>query len=125
MSAGTAATSVKAGAYGTRTVYAVQSTSNWFEDFGAAQLVNGRAVVRIEPVFAQTVNLSEYHVFLTPLGDCPLYVAEKSAQSFTVQAMGGQTCSIAFDYRLVARQLGHETLRLEPVAFDAEEEGGQ
>lgn len=111
--ANAAATQVEAGTYGSRTVYAVQSTGNWYEDFGAAQLMNGQATVAIEPVFAQTVNLSEYHVFLTPLGDCALYVAAKSLASFSVKAMGGQTCSIAFDYRIVARRLGYEALRLE------------
>ncbi len=29
--------------------------------------------------------------------------------------MGGQTCGIAFDYRLVAKRLGNEDARLEPV----------
>jgi hypothetical protein len=83
----------------------------------------GSGTVLIEPMFAQTVNLTEtYHVFLTPLGDCPLYVAEKSAQSFTVKAMGGQTCGIAFDYRIVAKRLGYETLRLEPATLDTAEE---
>jgi len=112
--------------YGQRKLYAVESPEVWFEDFGSAELVAGSATVPIELVFAQTVNLSEtYHVFLTPLGNCPLYVAEKSAQSFTVKAMGGQTCSIAFDYRLVAKRLGYETLRLEPASLDVEEEGDQ
>lgn len=108
--------------YGRRKLYAVESPQNWFEDFGSAELVGGIAAVTIEPVFAQTVNLSEYHVFLTPLGDCPLYVAEKAAASFTVRAMGGQTCNIAFDYRLVAKRLGYEQLRLESAAT-AEVEG--
>ncbi|MCD4737668.1 MAG: hypothetical protein K8R89_00195 [Anaerolineae bacterium] len=99
-------------------LYTVQSTENWFEDFGAASLKNGEAVVEIELLFAQTVNLSEdYHVFLTPLGDCHgLYVAEKTATSFTVRELGGGTAGIAFDYRLVAKRLGYETARLEPVS---------
>ena len=99
--------------YGTRTLYAVESPQNWFEDFGTGQLTNGAAVVTIEPVFAETVNLADdYHVFLTPLGDCALYVSGKSPTSFTVQAMGGQTCAIAFDYRIVAKRLGYEDVRL-------------
>jgi hypothetical protein len=122
--AGAAATRVEAGDYGSRTVYAVQATGGWCEDFGAAQLVNGQATVAIEPVFAQTINLDEYHVFLTPLGDCPLYVAEKTAHTFTVKGIGGQKCSIAFDYRIVAKRLGYETLRLEPVTFDTIDRDG-
>jgi len=104
-------------AYGQRKLYAMESPQNWFEDFGSAQLVNGQATVPIEPIFAQTVNLTEtYHVFLTPLGDCALYVAAKTPTSFSVKAMGGQTCSIAFDYRIVAKRLGYEYLRLDAAA---------
>jgi hypothetical protein len=112
----------EAGAYGPRATYAVQATGDWIEDFGTAQLVDGQATVTIEPVFAQTVNLGEYHVFLTPLGDCPLYIADKTPASFAVKAMGGQKCSIAFDYRLVARRLGNEAARLEPAGSSSEEE---
>ena len=99
-------------------LYAVQSTENWFEDFGTASLKNGEAVVEIEALFAQTVNLSEdYRVFLTPLGDCNgLYVAEKTATSFTVHELGGGSADVDFDYRLVAKRLGYETERLEPVS---------
>lgn len=100
--------------FGPRKLYAMESPQNWFEDFGSTELVNGSATVAIEPVFAQTVNLNmDYYVFLTPLGDCPLYVAEKTSLDFTVRAMGGQDCSIAFDYRIVALRLGYEDLRLE------------
>jgi hypothetical protein len=113
---GTKSAVVSAGSYGPREMYAIESPEVWFEDFGTAQLVNGQAVVIIEPVFAQTVNLTEtYHVFLTPLGDCGLYVAEKSSTFFVVRALNGKACNIAFDYRIVAKRLGYESKRLEPV----------
>jgi hypothetical protein len=112
----------EASAYGPRAVYAVQATGSWIEDFGTAQLVDGQVTVTIEPVFAQMVNLGEYQVFLTPLGDCPLYIADKTPASFTVKAMGGQRCSIAFDYRLVAKRLGYEKARLEPMDAGPEED---
>ncbi len=100
--------------HGQRLLYAVESPENWFEDFGSAELHEGEAVVPIEPIFAETVNLNRpYHVFLTPLGDCALYVAEKTPTQFTVRAIGGQRCSIAFDYRLVAKRMGYEDVRLE------------
>jgi hypothetical protein len=102
--------------HGWRHLYSVESTGPWFEDFGAGQLVDGRVVVTIDPLFAQTVNLSEeYHVFLTPLGNCGLYVVEKTATSFTVRALDGSSCSIAFDYRLIAKRLGYEDARLAPA----------
>jgi hypothetical protein len=47
---------VETATFGKRKLYAVESPENWFEDFGQAKLVNGRAVITIEPVFAETVN---------------------------------------------------------------------
>jgi hypothetical protein len=120
---GTKSAVVTTPSYGQRKLYAVESPEVWFEDFGTAQLTDGLATVMIEPVFAQTVNLSEYHVFLTPLGDCPLYVAEKTPAAFTVKAMGGQACRITFDYRIVARRLGYESVRLETAT--SAEAGGE
>jgi len=102
--------------YGQRRLSAVESPENWFEDFGTHQLVDGEATVAIEAIFAQTVNTGvSYHVFLTPLGDCGLYVAQKSSASFTVRAQGGRSCSIPFDYRIVAKRLGYENARLDPI----------
>jgi hypothetical protein len=104
--------------YGWRALYAVESPQNWFEDFGQATLTAGEAVVPIEPIFAQTVNLKKpYHVFLTPQdGFCSLYVTDKSSSSFTVRALEGAGCEIAFDYRIIAPRLDYEDLRLKPAA---------
>jgi hypothetical protein len=92
----------------------ISSPENWFEDIGSAQLTNGAAVVNIEPVFGETVNTSvDYHVFLTPNGECRgLYVTQKSPTSFVVREQGGGTSSIAFDYRIVAKRRGFEGIRL-------------
>ncbi len=97
-------------------LHGMESAEALFEDVGTAQLVNGRASVALDPIFAQTVNLKQpYQVFLTPMGDCGLYVAEKTEAAFTVQALGGKPCSIAFDYRIVAKRLGYENQRLMSV----------
>jgi hypothetical protein len=110
---GTKSAIVETDNYGWRHLYAMESPQNWFEDFGKATLSGGEAVVSIEPMFAETVNLSQdYHVFLTPRGDCGLYVAEQTATSFTVRAMNGAACDIAFDYRIIAPRLDYEDLRL-------------
>lgn len=101
---------------GTRKValYAVEAPENWFEDIGSARLSNGSAAVHLEATFAQTVNSGvEYHVFLTPKGDCKgLYVTNETAEGFEVRELGGGTANIAFDYRIVARRKGYEDIRL-------------
>jgi hypothetical protein len=95
-------------------VYSVQSPENWFEDFGSGQLARGAVRVRLETTFAQTVNNSaDYHVFLTPKGDCKgLYVTNETAGAFEVREMGGGNSNVAFEYRIVAHRKGYENLRL-------------
>jgi hypothetical protein len=97
--------------------YSVQSAENWFEDAGTAQLVNGAGRVNLESVFGQTVNTGvEYHVFLTPDGDCKgLYVSAKSGSGFEVRELSGGSSSIAFEYRIMAKRVGYENVRLANV----------
>ena len=105
-----------------RVVSMIGSPESWIEDFGSGTLVDGEAVISIEVLFAETVNLeADYHVFLTPLGDCQgLYVANKTPTLFKVRELGGGKSNIAFDYRIVAKQLGHETMRMPILGERAE-----
>jgi len=101
---------------GARLLYTEESTEVWFTDYGFGQLQDGAATIAIDPLYAQTVNLEEpYLVFVTSEGDCGLYVADKTATSFTVRALDGKTCAVAFSYRIVAKRLGYEDDRLEPA----------
>jgi hypothetical protein len=97
--------------------YSVQSSESWIEDFGSGVLQNGHATVTLEPSFQSTVNTgAEYHVFLTPNGDSKgLYVTSKGPNSFEVHESNGGSSSIGFDYRIVAKQRGKETVRLRDV----------
>jgi hypothetical protein len=92
----------------------MQEPENWFEDAGSGQLHNGAAVVALETEYAQTVNTGiEYHVFLTPKGDCKgLYVSNETGASFEVHELGGGSSAIAFDYRIMARRKGYENIRM-------------
>lgn len=93
---------------------AIESPKNWFEDFGSEHLSGGAAIVQLESKFAQTVNTNlEYHVFVTPNGDCRgLYVSQKTPTSFEVHELGGGTSSVKFDYRIVALRKNFENIRL-------------
>lgn len=105
-------------------VYAVESPESWFEDFGTAQLVKGRALVTIEPGFAQTVNTTiAYHVFLTPKGDCNgLYVTNEGSTSFEIRELQKGRSDLQVTYRIVAKRKGHEHLRLARVSGPTPEE---
>jgi hypothetical protein len=122
-SAGATVNTLETSSGSTVGLYGVESTGPWVEDFGTGRLVGGEAVVTIDPLFAEAVDLSAtYHLFLTPLGDCALYVAEKTAERFSVAAQDGRDCSLDFDYRIVARRAGAEDARVEGVDLNAAEE---
>jgi hypothetical protein len=109
---------VKTADYGWRRLYTTESPEVWFEDLGTASLVDGKATVTFEPIFAETVNLEEdYHVFVTPLCQEPvlLFVIAKTSTGFTVQGvtLDNQPSSCDFDYRVAAKRLGYENVRLE------------
>jgi hypothetical protein len=72
----------------------------------------GAARVRIDDIFAQTVETSvPYHVFVTPNGNCGLYVSEKTSESFKVSRRDGDS-ACEFDYRIVAKRKNYERVRL-------------
>jgi hypothetical protein len=102
------------------TLYAEESSENWFADYGFANLRNGKAVVKIDPVFAQTVNTKlDYHVILTPKGDCKgLYVTREGDSSFEVRELNGGKSNISFSYRIAAKRKGYENQRLAVVEKD-------
>jgi hypothetical protein len=101
--------------------FAPAQSAPTMEDFGEAQLVEGRAVVRLDPRFASTIDgRFRYLVFLTPQGDCNgLYVAQKTADAFLVREHNTATtirergaANVVFDYRIVAQPYGPATERL-------------
>lgn len=114
---GTKSALVATASYGKRQLYAVESPENWFEDFGRAEIIQGRAVVKLDPIFAETVSTqTDYHIFLTPRGDCKgLYIANQTARSFEVKELQSGKSNLAFDYRIVAKRKGYEETRLAEV----------
>ncbi|MGA8214923.1 MAG: hypothetical protein WB799_15105 [Candidatus Sulfotelmatobacter sp.] len=99
---------------------AIEAPQNWFEDAGAAELVNGRAVVALDPDFIQTANTElDYKVFPVPNGDCKgLYVTNKTATSFEIRELGGGTSNIRFDYRIMALRNKYENVRFADHTHD-------
>jgi hypothetical protein len=89
------------------------------EDFGKAQLVGGRAYVRIDAAFANVIDSnSDYLVFITPEGDSRgLYITQKSAAGFEVRENGGGRSNLAFDYRVVAKPFGDDSQRLPTIVM--------
>jgi hypothetical protein len=104
-----------------RLLYCMESPESWFEDFGKAALVRGRADVAIDPEFAAVADVSEYHIFLTPYGNTNgLHVSKRTASSFTVEENDCGSSEIAFAWRLVARRKDISGERLAKVVLPAE-----
>jgi hypothetical protein len=103
-----------------RRLCAIEAPESWFEDFGEGQLANGRGEVRFDPDFAAVVRTQDFHVFLTPQGDCNgLFVGRRSASGFEVRELRAGTASVSFSYRVVAKRKDVNGRRLERVAKPA------
>jgi hypothetical protein len=88
-----------------RQLYCMESPESWFEDFGEARLVDGKAEVQLDPGFAALIKVKKYHVFLTPYGDCNgIFVAKRSATSFRVSELQRGSSNVRFAYRVVAKR---------------------
>lgn len=109
---------------GDRLLYSEESTEAWFSDYGFGQLQDGFALVKIDPVYAETVNLDKpYHVFLQAYGDAELYVSKRAANSFEVWATRESIeQNTEFSYRIVGMRLGYEDHRLEFAPWVTEEQ---
>ncbi len=96
------------------TAFSPKTTSQTVEDTGSGQLINGMAMVSLDPAFAQTIDLrTPYHVMLTPDGDTRgLFVASKGPTGFVVREVQGGRNSLAFDYHIYASALGHAGERM-------------
>ena len=98
------------------TTYASMTSQPTVEDFGEAQLVDGRAYVRLNSDFANVVDQrAAYLVFITPEGDANLYVASKTRNGFEVDETHGGRSTILFSYRIVAKPFGSHGARLPMV----------
>jgi len=97
---------------GARLLYVEEATEVWFADYGFGALEDGVAVIPIDPLFAQTVNLDEpYLVFVQAYGDAESYVSDLGPEGFVVRSREGHA-NAGFSYRVVARRLGYEGARL-------------
>jgi hypothetical protein len=101
-----------------RLLYAIESPEAWFEDFGEAKLIKGTAHVPLDPDFAQTVDASRYHVFLTPYGDSNgLYVARRTRAGFDVAERESGKSNITFSWRVVAQPKAAKRSRFAKTAM--------
>lgn len=100
-----------------RLFYCVESPESWFEDFGKAKLVSGKAEVKIDADFATAIHTDDYHVFLTgnDVNSEGLVVSAQRADSFAVEERKSGKSDGTFSWRLVAKRKDIAGKRLEKV----------
>jgi hypothetical protein len=110
---------VKTGAVATtrgdRLVYAEEATQSYLSDQGSATLKRGRAIVKIDPLFAQTVDLSKpYMVIVTPLSfdTAGLGAGNLKPGSFEVRELNRGKGHFTFSWRITALRKGYADIRM-------------
>ncbi len=99
-----------------RRLYSHESFQPFFEDFGEARLVKGRATVKLRRDFDALVSGRSYQIFLTEYGNLGgLYVARRNAHSFQVRSRKPGAKG-KFGYRIVARNVAVPVTRGARVA---------
>lgn len=101
---------------GQRKLYADESSEVYFFDRGQGQLNRGEVTVKLDPLFLETVTINHDHpmlVQITPTADCyGIFIAGKTATSFTVKELMGGTSAATFDWEVAAKRKGYEDERL-------------
>lgn len=85
-----------------------EAPENLFQDYGQGQLVNGRAHIDLDPIFAKNIVVNSQHplrVFVQLEGNCQgVFVENKTGSSFDVTELNGGTSNVAFSYTVVANR---------------------
>jgi len=85
-----------------------EAPENLFQDYGTGKLVNGRAHITIDPIFAKNITVNQEHplrVFIQLEGDCKgVYVTNKEKNGFDVIELNGGTSNVSFTWTVVANR---------------------
>ncbi|MCS7029845.1 MAG: hypothetical protein NZ519_13890, partial [Bacteroidia bacterium] len=90
------------------TMSAPEAPENFFQDYGTGQLVNGRAHITLDPIFAKNIVVNQEHplrVFIQLEGDCKgVYVTNKTQYGFDVIELNGGTSNVPFTWMVTANR---------------------
>jgi len=102
-----------------RAVYSDESAEVYLFDRGRGRLVDGEATISLDPVFLQTVTVSERYplwVQVTPTASCNgIFVQQTGAAGFTVEELFQGRSNATFNWEIGAKRKGFEDRRLEKV----------
>ncbi|EGP5186693.1 phage tail protein [Enterococcus faecium] len=104
--------------YGQRLLNAYETPEYYFADYGEAVTGDdGKVRVDIDPMFAETVNLSRYMTHVTPTELVLCAVTHEDIDYFIIET---SKPNVLVRWNLVAHRLGYEDVRLkEDTAYDS------
>ncbi|KST45917.1 phage tail spike protein [Enterococcus faecium] len=104
--------------YGQRLLNAYETPEYYFADYGEAVTGDdGKVRVDIDPMFAETVNLSRYMTHVTPTELVLCAVTHEDIDHFIIET---SKPNVLVRWNLVAHRLGYEDIRLkEDTAYDS------
>ena len=107
---GTKSREVSTEDYGDRFLYCYETPSPMFGDIGEGEIASdGKCYIQIEPTFSETIQTSQYQVFLQKYGQGECYVSERHPTYFIVEGSAG----LSFGWEIKAKQSDFTQLRLE------------
>lgn len=96
--------------YSDRLLYCYETPSPMFGDVGEGIIADdGLCYIPLDPIFAETINTSQYQVFLQKYGAGDCRILERKPTYFVVQGTPG----MAFGWEIKAKQSDYEQLRLD------------
>lgn len=96
--------------YSERLLYCYEMPSPMFGDVGEGVIGDdGLCYVTIDPIFAETIDINQYQVFLQAYGDGKCFVKERKSSYFVVQGEPG----LQFGWEIKGKQIDLPYSRLE------------
>lgn len=91
-----------------RIMHAPETPEALFQDYGEGQLINGTAIIKIDPIFSNNIVVDNKHplrVFIQLKGDCKgTYVTNKTINDFEVKELQGGTSNVKFSWSITANR---------------------
>ncbi len=87
---------------------APEAPENLFQDYGTGQLINGKALITLDPIFSKNIIVNEQHplrVFIQLRDDCKgVYVTHETASGFEVKELQNGNSSARFYWTVTANR---------------------
>lgn len=107
------------------TMFAPEAPEILFQDFGKGELINGKAHIDLDPIFAKNIKVDAKHplrVFVQLEGDCNgVYITNKTTNSFDVKELQNGNSTVAFTWFVTGNRV--DEINAETGVLESKHEG--